>query len=187
MRELPRRRIRSWTKGLFVSYQSATREMIDLVAPISTYKKAPGHAYGQDWASIPFPRMPNVSLQPAARNISEDEVDRGNGPRHLHRGRRLVLDRSAAIQLPVRRADVLGNQERQEDAAAARRRVCRPHARLLELDVDDRRSSDLRAGRGAVGRQGAADAAQLRVARVSGGAVSERQRHSHCLRVGATR
>src|SRR5204863_1057315 len=52
-----------------------------LVAPISTYKKPPGHAYGQDWASIPFPRMPNVSLQPAARNISEDEViaatDRG--------------------------------------------------------------------------------------------------------------
>jgi TldD protein len=68
-------------KGLFVSYQSATREMIDLVAPISTLKKAPGHSYGQDWASIPFPRMPNVSLRPAARNISEDEVvaatDRG--------------------------------------------------------------------------------------------------------------
>ena len=61
-------------KGLFVSYQSATREMIDLVAPISTLKKAPGHSYGQDWASIPFPRMPNVSLQPAARNISEDDV-----------------------------------------------------------------------------------------------------------------
>jgi len=61
-------------KGLFVSYQSATREMIDLVSPISTLKKAPGHAYGQDWASIPFPRMPNVSLQPAARNISEEEV-----------------------------------------------------------------------------------------------------------------
>jgi TldD protein len=61
-------------KGLFVSYQSATREMIDLVAPISTLKRAPGHSYGQDWASIPFPRMPNVSLQPAARNISEDEV-----------------------------------------------------------------------------------------------------------------
>ena len=68
-------------KGLFVSYQSATREMIDLAGPMSAYKKAPGHAYGQDWASIPFPRMPNVSLQPASRNISEDEViaatDRG--------------------------------------------------------------------------------------------------------------
>jgi len=68
-------------KGVFVSYQSATREMIDAVAPLSSYKKTPGHAYGQTWASIPFPRMPNVSLQPAARNISEEEVlaatDRG--------------------------------------------------------------------------------------------------------------
>jgi TldD protein len=68
-------------KGLFVSYHSATREMIDVVSSISTLKKAPGHSYGQDWTSIPFPRMPNVSLQPAQRNISEDEViaatDRG--------------------------------------------------------------------------------------------------------------
>jgi TldD protein len=61
-------------KGLFVSYHSATREMIDIVAPLSTLKKAPGHSYGQNWASIPFPRMPNVSLQPAPRNISEAEV-----------------------------------------------------------------------------------------------------------------
>jgi TldD protein len=61
-------------KGIFVSYQSATREMIDLVSGISRLKKAPGHSYGEDWASIPFPRMPNVSLQPASRNISEDEV-----------------------------------------------------------------------------------------------------------------
>jgi len=68
-------------KGMFVSYHSVTRELLDLVAPISTLKKAPGHSYGQDWSSIPFPRMPNVSLQPAARDISEDEViaatDRG--------------------------------------------------------------------------------------------------------------
>jgi TldD protein len=68
-------------KGIFVSYQSATRDMLDSVASLSALKQAPGHAFGQDWASIPFPRMPNVSLQPAARNISADEViaatDRG--------------------------------------------------------------------------------------------------------------
>ena len=68
-------------KGLFVSYQSATRDMIDLVSSLSALKKAPGHTYGQNWGSMPFPRMPNVSLQPAARNISEDDViaatDRG--------------------------------------------------------------------------------------------------------------
>jgi TldD protein len=61
-------------KGVFVSYQSVTRELVNLVAGISTLKKAPGHSYAQDWSSIPFPRMPNVSLQPAARDISEDEV-----------------------------------------------------------------------------------------------------------------
>ncbi len=68
-------------KGIFVSYESTTRELVDLVSGISRQKKAPGHSYGEDWASIPFPRMPNVSLQPSARNISEDEViaatDRG--------------------------------------------------------------------------------------------------------------
>lgn len=61
-------------KGLFVSYQSATREMIDRVASLSKLKEAPGHSYGEDWAAIPFPRMPNVSLNAAARDISENEV-----------------------------------------------------------------------------------------------------------------
>jgi len=61
-------------KGIFVSYQSVTRELVGLVAAISPLKKAPGHSYGEDWSSIPFPRMPNVSLQPASRDISEDDV-----------------------------------------------------------------------------------------------------------------
>jgi TldD protein len=61
-------------KGRFVSYQSATREMIAWVSAISRMKTAPGHSYAQDWSAISFPRMPNVSLMPAARNISEDEV-----------------------------------------------------------------------------------------------------------------
>jgi TldD protein len=68
-------------KGVFVNYHSETRELMDAVSRLSALKKAPGHSYGENWASIPFPRMPNVSLQPAARNISEDEVlaatDRG--------------------------------------------------------------------------------------------------------------
>jgi TldD protein len=61
-------------KGIFVSYQSATREMINWVSSISPLKDAPGHSYGQDWSTIPFPRMPNVSLMPAARDVSEEEV-----------------------------------------------------------------------------------------------------------------
>src|SRR5262249_28039994 len=43
-------------KGMFVSYHSATREMIDVVSSISTLKKAPRHSYRQDSGSIPFPR-----------------------------------------------------------------------------------------------------------------------------------
>jgi TldD protein len=61
-------------KGLFVSYQSATRDMVNLMAAISRRKTPPGHAYGEDWTSLPFPRMSNVSLLPASRNISEEEV-----------------------------------------------------------------------------------------------------------------
>jgi TldD protein len=61
-------------KGLFVSYESATREMIAWVSSASRLKTAPGHSYGEAWSAIPFPRMPNVSLQPAGRNISEEEV-----------------------------------------------------------------------------------------------------------------
>jgi len=61
-------------KGIFVSYQSATREMIDWVSSLSKMKQAPGHSYGQDWSAIPFPQMPNVSLMPASRDISEAGV-----------------------------------------------------------------------------------------------------------------
>jgi TldD protein len=61
-------------KGIFVSYQSATREMINWVSSLSRLKSAPGHSYGQDWSAIPFPRMPNVSLMPASRDIPADEV-----------------------------------------------------------------------------------------------------------------
>ena len=37
-------------------------------------KAAPGHSYCEHWSSMPFPRMPNVSLLPATKNISEEEV-----------------------------------------------------------------------------------------------------------------
>jgi len=61
-------------KGVFVSYESATREMIQDVSSMSRMKAAPGHSYCEHWSSMPFPRMPNVSLLPASKNISEEEV-----------------------------------------------------------------------------------------------------------------
>jgi len=60
-------------KGIFVNYQT-TREMASWISNLTKVRESLGTAYGQDWASIPFPRMPNVSLQPNLQDISEDEV-----------------------------------------------------------------------------------------------------------------
>jgi TldD protein len=60
-------------KGIFVNYQS-TREMVDWISSITKVRESQGCSYGQDWASIPFQRMPNVSLMPNSKDVSEDEV-----------------------------------------------------------------------------------------------------------------
>lgn len=66
----------SWpivNKGVFVNYQT-TREMASWISSLTKIRQSLGTAYGQDWASIPFPRMPNVSLQPNTDDVSEEEV-----------------------------------------------------------------------------------------------------------------
>jgi len=66
----------SWSivdKGIFVNYQT-TREMASWIAKFTKVNQSLGTAYAQDWASIPFQRMPNVSLQPNPQDVSEDEV-----------------------------------------------------------------------------------------------------------------
>jgi TldD protein len=60
-------------KGVFVNYQT-TREMASWISNVTKISKSLGTAYGQDWASIPFSRMPNVSLMPNTQNISEEDV-----------------------------------------------------------------------------------------------------------------
>jgi TldD protein len=60
-------------KGIFVNYQT-TREMASWISKLTKVSESLGTSYGQDWASIPFPRMPNVSLQPGSRDLSEEEV-----------------------------------------------------------------------------------------------------------------
>ena len=61
-------------KGIFVNYQSATRDMVHWTSAITGTKESPGHAYGESWAAIPFPRMANVSLMPNSKDVGEDEV-----------------------------------------------------------------------------------------------------------------
>ncbi len=60
-------------KGTFVNYQT-TREQVSWISNITKVRESLGCSYGQDWASIPFQRMPNVSLMPNPQNVSEEDV-----------------------------------------------------------------------------------------------------------------
>ena len=58
-------------------------------------------------AHVPMQRMANVSLQPAAGRPVDRGADRPGRARHLRRRRQELVDRHAALQLPVHRAAVL--------------------------------------------------------------------------------
>lgn len=55
--------------GLFVDWQT-TREL----APLIGQKRSHGCLHADSWASVPFPRMPNVSLQPAETEVTLDDL-----------------------------------------------------------------------------------------------------------------
>src|SRR5262245_48048644 len=59
-------------EGLFVDWQT-TREL----APLVGQKRSHGCLHADDWSSVPFPRMPNVSLQPAATEVTLDDLFSG--------------------------------------------------------------------------------------------------------------
>jgi TldD protein len=66
----------SWSivdKGIFVNYQT-TREMASWISNLTKIQESLGASYGQNWGSIPFPRMPNVSLQPNPQDLSDEDV-----------------------------------------------------------------------------------------------------------------
>ncbi|MGH9428731.1 MAG: TldD/PmbA family protein, partial [Terriglobia bacterium] len=58
--------------GVFVDWQT-TRDL----APLIGRKKSYGCLHGQSWGDVPFPRMPNVSLEPSSQNISLDNLVAG--------------------------------------------------------------------------------------------------------------
>jgi TldD protein len=58
--------------GVFVDWQT-TRDL----ARLSPGKKSYGCLHADSWGSISFPRMPNVSLQPAAENTSLEDLVAG--------------------------------------------------------------------------------------------------------------
>lgn len=55
--------------GKFVGWQT-TRDL----APLIGDKTSRGCLYGDNWSSVSFPRMPNLSLEPAKEDVSTDEL-----------------------------------------------------------------------------------------------------------------
>jgi TldD protein len=55
--------------GVFVDWQT-TRELAGLVGKKTSY----GCTHADSWSSVPFPRMPNVSLEPAKENVTLDDL-----------------------------------------------------------------------------------------------------------------
>lgn len=58
--------------GTFVDWQT-TRDTAKIVGHKSSY----GCLHADSWGSVPFPRMPNVSLEPAKENVSQDDLISG--------------------------------------------------------------------------------------------------------------
>jgi TldD protein len=58
--------------GMFVDWQT-TREL----APLVGQQRSHGCLHCDNWSSVPFPRMPNVSLQPAAKEVSLEDLFSG--------------------------------------------------------------------------------------------------------------
>jgi TldD protein len=60
--------------GVLVNYQT-TREQAAWISEHTGMTRSQGCAYGQNWSSIPFQRMPNISLMPnPSEDLSEEEV-----------------------------------------------------------------------------------------------------------------
>ena len=55
--------------GIFVDYQT-TRDQAHLIGQ----KTSHGCSYADSWGSIPFQRMPNVSLEPGAKDLTEQDI-----------------------------------------------------------------------------------------------------------------
>ena len=55
--------------GMFVDWQT-TREL----APLVGQQRSHGCLHADDWSSVPFPRMPNVSLEPATTAVTLDDL-----------------------------------------------------------------------------------------------------------------
>ena len=58
--------------GMFVDWQT-TREL----APLIGQRRSHGCLHADNWSSVPFPRMPNVSLEPATADVTVEDLFSG--------------------------------------------------------------------------------------------------------------
>ena len=66
----------SWSiirDGVLVDYQT-TREQAAWIEPYTGISSSHGCAYGEIWESMPFQRMPNVSLMPSEADINDEDI-----------------------------------------------------------------------------------------------------------------
>jgi TldD protein len=67
-------------KGMFKDYQT-TREQAAWISKLTGVNRSHGCSFADSWSSVQFQRMPNISLMPAERDVSLDEIvaatDRG--------------------------------------------------------------------------------------------------------------
>ena len=157
----------SWdliSDGILAGYQLDRR-----MALLEGFGRSNGCAFSDGPGHMPLQRMANVSLQPAARRPLHRRPHRRGGARDLHPGRQELVDRHAAVQLPVHRPAVLQDRERAAGRAAARRGLPGHHDRLLGLDGGCRRPADLRARRRVQLRQGPARPGRPGQPRLPGG------------------
>ncbi len=96
-------------KGIFTHYQTI-RDQAHLIGEAESR----GCCYADSWSDVPFQRMPNVSLEPGPQDITLESLDQRNRRRRTDRGHRKLVDRSAALQFPVWRGRLLGDQRRQK-------------------------------------------------------------------------
>jgi TldD protein len=92
--------------GILVGLQT-NRE----TAPLIGDKASKGCTSASSWRDYPFLRMPNVRLEAGSEGIAERRRDdQGHERRRADRRPRKLFDRSAALQRPVRRQLLLGDQ-----------------------------------------------------------------------------
>ena len=121
-------------KGIFKHYQTI-RDQAHLIGE----KESRGCCYADSLVERAVPAHAQRVARAGPRGSDARRPDRGRRRRHPDRRRRQLFDRSAALQLPVRRRRVLGDQGRQEARDDfARRLPIEDHGFLARVRRDRR-------------------------------------------------